>query len=162
MKPDHAVQRVLYGVGDRLCHSCRHRLACCNLFDRELLVMFGAQENTLALAREYVRPIKFAVPLFLFNQMLAAYLRNDKNPALATGGVLAGGIFMCSATTFLFLPATWRLRGRVGNRNRLRHLLCSDAVPFFYEKKYAASGQTLPAFTKLREICVNGLFYLFY
>ncbi len=62
-------------------------------FDRELLVMFGAQENTLTLAREYVRPVKFAVPLFLFNQMLAAYLRNDKNPALATGGVLAGGIF---------------------------------------------------------------------
>ena len=38
-------------------------------------------------------PIKFAIPFFLFNQMLAAYLRNDKNPALATGGVLAGGIF---------------------------------------------------------------------
>lgn len=28
-----------------------------------------------------------------FNQMMAAYLRNDKNPALATGAVLAGGIF---------------------------------------------------------------------
>ena len=38
-------------------------------------------------------PIKFAIPFFLFNQMLAAYLRNDKNPALATGAVLAGGIF---------------------------------------------------------------------
>ncbi|MGI6008126.1 MAG: MATE family efflux transporter [Ruminococcus sp.] len=62
-------------------------------FDRELLLAFGAEDNTLFLAREYVAPIKFAVPLFLFNQMLAAYLRNDKNPALATGAVLAGGIF---------------------------------------------------------------------
>ena len=62
-------------------------------FDRELLLLFGAQDNTLSLAREYVSPIKFAIPLFLFNQMLAAYLRNDKNPALATGAVLAGGIF---------------------------------------------------------------------
>ncbi len=62
-------------------------------FDRQLLLIFGAQDNTLTLAREYVRPIKFAVPLFLFNQMLAAYLRNDKNPTLATGAVLAGGIF---------------------------------------------------------------------
>ena len=62
-------------------------------FDRELLLFFGAQDNTLSLAREYVQPIKFAIPFFLFNQMLAAYLRNDKNPALATGGVLAGGIF---------------------------------------------------------------------
>lgn len=62
-------------------------------FDRNLLVFFGAQDNTLTLAREYVLPIKFAIPCFLFNQMLAAYLRNDKNPALATGAVLAGGIF---------------------------------------------------------------------
>mgnify|MGYP001851653635 FL=1 len=59
------------------------------LFDRQLLIVFGAQDNTLTLAREYVLPIKFAIPFFLFNQMLAAYLRNDKNPALATGAVLA-------------------------------------------------------------------------
>ena len=63
------------------------------LFDRNLMVIFGAQGNTLTLAREYVLPIKAAIPFFLFNQMLAAYLRNDKNPALATGAVLAGGIF---------------------------------------------------------------------
>ena len=62
-------------------------------FDRELLIFFGAEGETLALAREYVRPIKFVVPCFLFTQALAAYLRNDKNPALATAGVLAGGIF---------------------------------------------------------------------
>lgn len=62
------------------------------LFDRELLTIFGAQGNTLTLSREYVLPIKFAIPFFLFNQMLAAYLRNDRNPALATGAVLAGGI----------------------------------------------------------------------
>lgn len=62
-------------------------------FDRELLILFGASDQPLFLALEYINPIKFAVPLFLFNQMLAAYLRNDKNPALATGAVLAGGIF---------------------------------------------------------------------
>lgn len=63
------------------------------LFDRELLLLFGADESTLALAREYVQPIKFVIPCFLFTQMLAAYLRNDKNPTLATAGVLVGGIF---------------------------------------------------------------------
>ena len=62
-------------------------------FDKNLLLIFGAQGNTLTLAREYVLPIKAAIPFFLFNQMLSAYLRNDKNPALATGAVLAGGIF---------------------------------------------------------------------
>lgn len=38
-------------------------------------------------------PVKVVFPLFLFNQMLAAFLGNDKNPGLATVGVLSGGIF---------------------------------------------------------------------
>lgn len=62
-------------------------------FDRELLIFFGADESTLPLAMDYIRPVKFAVPCFLFTQMLAAYLRIDKNPALATAAVLSGGIF---------------------------------------------------------------------
>lgn len=62
-------------------------------FDSQLLTLFGAEETLLPLARRYLLPVKFAVPLFLFNQMLAAFLRNDGNPGLATAGVLAGGIF---------------------------------------------------------------------
>ena len=37
--------------------------------------------------------MKFSVPFFLFTQMLAAFLRNDGRPALATGAVLSGGVF---------------------------------------------------------------------
>ena len=62
-------------------------------FDRELLVLFGAQEELMPLARRYVLPVKFAVPLFLFSQLLSAFLRNDGNPGLATRAVLCGGIF---------------------------------------------------------------------
>lgn len=40
-----------------------------------------------------MEPIRVVIPLFLFNQMLAAFLRNDGNPGLATAGVLAGGLF---------------------------------------------------------------------
>ena len=62
-------------------------------FERPILTFFGADESLLALAQEYMRPIKYVFPLFLFNQMLAAFLRNDKSPGLATLGVLSGGIF---------------------------------------------------------------------
>lgn len=62
-------------------------------FDSELLMFFGAEKTLLSLAETYILPIKFVVPCFLFVQMLAAFLRNDNNPALATIGVLSGGIF---------------------------------------------------------------------
>ncbi len=62
-------------------------------FERPVLMFFGADEALLLLAQEYVRPIKYVFPLFLFNQMLAAFLRNDNSPGLATLGVLSGGIF---------------------------------------------------------------------
>ena len=62
-------------------------------FDRELLLLFGAEETLLPLARNYIFPVKFVVPSFLFTQLIAAFLRNDGNPSLATKAVLFGGIF---------------------------------------------------------------------
>ena len=62
-------------------------------FETPILTAFGADEALLGLALEYVRPVKWVFPLFLFNQMLAAFLRNDENPGLATLGVLSGGAF---------------------------------------------------------------------
>lgn len=62
-------------------------------FDSELLLLFGAEETLLPLAKRYIFPVKFVVPSFLFTQFMAAFLRNDGNPGLATKAVLFGGIF---------------------------------------------------------------------
>ena len=66
---------------------------CIICFEDKILIFFGADESLLNLSKEYMKPIKYVIPLFLFNQMLAAFLRNDNNPILATRAVLAGGIF---------------------------------------------------------------------
>jgi len=63
------------------------------IFEKPVLLFFGANETLLSLAQDYLIPIKFVIPFFLFNQMLAAFLRNDGNPVLATAGVTAGGLF---------------------------------------------------------------------
>ena len=62
-------------------------------FEKPILLFFGADNSLSPLAESYLTPIKAVIPLFLFNQMLAAFLRNDDHPGLATAGVLAGGLF---------------------------------------------------------------------
>ena len=62
-------------------------------FDEKIIMLFGGKGEIVTCAREYFFPIKFTFPLFLFNQMLAAFLRCDNSPELATYGVLAGGVF---------------------------------------------------------------------
>ena len=58
-----------------------------------VLSFFGADESLFELAHRYLLPLKFILPLILFNQMLAAFLRNDGDPSRAAAGVLVGGIF---------------------------------------------------------------------
>lgn len=70
-------------------------------FDRELLLLFGAEESLLPLARQYVRPVKYAVPSFLLTQLMSAFLRNDGNPTLATKSVIFGGVFNVFGDYFL-------------------------------------------------------------
>lgn len=81
------------------------------LFEDQVLTFFGANEALLGLAKEYVRPIKYVFPLFLFNQMLAAFLRNDGSPALSTVAVLSGGIFNIFGDYFFVFPCNMGIYG---------------------------------------------------
>lgn len=81
------------------------------LLEVPLLTFFGANQNLLPLAQQYLKPIRFVFPLFLFNQMLAAFLRNDNDPTLATVGVLSGGIFNVFGDWFFVFPCNMGLYG---------------------------------------------------
>ncbi|WP_283674326.1 MATE family efflux transporter [Butyricicoccus sp. Marseille-Q5471] len=61
-------------------------------WEEPLLRLFGANDALLSLSKRYLVPVKFAVPVFLFTQLLAAFLRNDSDPGLATKAVLCGGV----------------------------------------------------------------------
>lgn len=81
------------------------------LFEDQILTFFGADESLLYLAENYLRPIRYVFPVFLFNQMLASFLRNDNNPSLAAAAVLSGGIFNVFGDWFFVFPCDMGMYG---------------------------------------------------
>ena len=127
------------------------------IFERPILTFFGADESLLALAQEYMRPIKYVFPLFLFNQMLAAFLRNDKNPGLATLGVLSGGIFNIFGDYFFVFTCDMGIYG-AGLATAI-----GSAISFLVMMTHFVSRKNTlrlvkpeKLFGKLREISVTG------
>ena len=80
-------------------------------FDRQLLTLFGADDSLLPLAQQYLLPVKFAVPSFLFTQLISAFLRNDGNPGLATKAVIFGGVFNVFGDYFFVFTMDWGVFG---------------------------------------------------
>lgn len=83
------------------------------LFERPLLMFFGTDETLLALAQRYMIPVKVVFPLFLFNRMLAAFLRNDGAPHLRRLVCCRAASSMCSATDSSSSHAIWAFTARV-------------------------------------------------
>ena len=81
---------VLFGIG-----LSAVAMALIGWFQDPLFRLFGADEQLLAMAKLYLKPIWFAIPCCVFSNILSAYLRNDNDPNLATCAVMIGGIFNC-------------------------------------------------------------------
>ncbi|MFA6755219.1 MAG: MATE family efflux transporter [Bacilli bacterium] len=80
-------------------------------FERQILVLFGATESLIDLAESYLISVKYTIPIFLFNQALAAFLRNDNDPGLATVGIVLGGIFNVAGDYLLVFTANMGIEG---------------------------------------------------
>lgn len=126
-------------------------------FDRELLILFGADEALLPLAMRYVLPVKFAVPSFIISQLLSAFLRNDGNPALATKAVICGGVMNVFGDYFFVFVLDMGIMGA-----GLATVLCSLVsvaimlTHFFGKKNTLVFVKPESLFAKLKEISVTG------
>ena len=126
-------------------------------FEAPVLTFFGADEMLLAMAQRYMQPIKLVFPLFLFNQMLAAFLRNDKNPGLATMGVLAGGLFNIFGDYFFVFTCDMGIYGAglataIGSGISFVVML----THFFSRKNTLRLVKVEQSLRKFREIFVTG------
>ena len=126
-------------------------------FESPILKFFGADPILLPLAKSYLKPIIFVFPLFLFNQMLAAFLRNDGNPNLATAGVLAGGIFNVFGDYFFVFTCNMGIYGAglataIGSAISFV-VMCSH---FFTKKNTLRLVKVNELWRRLKKICVVG------
>lgn len=126
-------------------------------FDRELLLLFGAEETLLPLAQRYVLPVKFAVPSFLFTQLISAFLRNDGNPELATKAVIFGGVFNVFGDYFLVFTMNLGVFG-AGLATVLGSLasLLIMCTHFFSKKNTLRFVMPTHILSKLKSITVTG------
>lgn len=126
-------------------------------FDKELLLLFGADEALLPLAQRYVLPVKFGVPSFLFTQLISAFLRNDGNPGLATKAVIFGGVFNVFGDYFLVFTMDLGIFGAglatvLGSVASLI-IMCTH---FFSKKNSLHFARPTQLLKKLKTITVTG------
>jgi putative MATE family efflux protein len=81
------------------------------LFEEPMLTLFGASETLMPLCKKYLYPVCFSVPVFLFTQMLSAFLRNDGAPGLATKAVMCGGLINVFGDYFLVFTCNLGIMG---------------------------------------------------
>lgn len=126
-------------------------------FEGPILTFFGANESLLQLAHQYMIPIKYVFPLFLFNQMLAAFLRNDKNPGLATFAVLFGGIFNVFGDYFFVFTCNMGIYG-AGLATAIGSVFSFLAMltHFISHKNTLRLVKPERLFHKLEKICITG------
>lgn len=127
------------------------------LFDEEILLLFGAEGSMIPLCRKYLLPIKFVIPTYLFSQVIAAFLRNDGNPGLATIAVLSGGVFNVFGDIFLTFTLDLGMFGAglataMGNTMSIL-VMCSH---FFSKKSTLRLVRVRSFFRKMKEIVVTG------
>ena len=127
------------------------------LFETPILRFCGADGNMLQLARSYLAPIRLLFPFFLLNQLLAAFLRNDGNPGLATAGVLAGGVFNMVGDYVFVFPMDMGMYG-AGLATALGSALtfCVLMTHFKSRKHTLVLQRPTRLFHRLREISVTG------
>lgn len=126
-------------------------------FDRELLLLFGAEETLLPLARRYLFPVKFTVPSFLFTQLMSAFLRNDGNPGLATKAVLFGGIFNVFGDYFFVFVMDMGIMGAgIATAMGSVFSLIVMLTHFLSKKNTLKLVKPVGLFSILTSICVTG------
>ena len=80
-------------------------------FKREILTVFGASENTMAYAVEYLNVVLAMIPIFILCNMMNSAIRADGSPAWAMASMLAGAITNIILDPVFIFGLKWGMTG---------------------------------------------------
>ncbi len=86
-------------------------MAVIGIWEEPLLYFFGADEELLVLAQDYLRSIWYAIPCSVFATILTAFLQNDGAAGLAMKAVIAAGVFNFVGDYFCVFVMDMGIRG---------------------------------------------------
>lgn len=82
-----------------------------SIFSAPISQMLGANESTIALASSYLRVILLFSPLFLLDNCLLCFVRNDGSPKLSMFGMLIGSLSNIILDYVFIFPFGWGMTG---------------------------------------------------
>lgn len=126
-------------------------------FDDPLLYLFGASDELMPLCKSYLIAPKITVPVFVFTQIMSAFLRNDSNPSLSTKAVLAGGIFNVFGDYFCVFTLDMGIEGAgLATAMGASISLIVMFMHFFSKKNTLKFNFKKNIFSRFAPICKNG------
>ncbi len=127
-------------------------------FDKSLLRLFGADEQLLPLALEYVGWLKWGIPLWPIGYYLGMFIRNDGSPSLVGIATVCGGIFNIFGDYFLTFTCDLGIQGAAIATVAGQGIAFSIQLFHFFSRKNTIAFVRITAFFRQgKEILSVGL-----
>lgn len=81
------------------------------LFSEQMARMLGADRETLQMTRTYLRVVMCFAPCFILNNVVLAFVRNDRNPGLSMTAMLIGSIGNVLLDYYFMFPLSMGIFG---------------------------------------------------
>ena len=92
-QPKDKVHRAVFTHGLYLCALAAVIFSCAGaLIPEQIAYVLGANKETISYATDYLRILLIFSPLFLGNNLLTCFVRNDRAPGLSMTGMIAGSL----------------------------------------------------------------------
>lgn len=126
-------------------------------FTSPLATLLGADESTLTLTTSYLRVILLFSPLFLLNNCIICFVRNDGAPNLSMLGMLIGSLSNIVLDYVFIFPFGWGMTGAAlatGVAPLISLIIMSSH--FIRKKNTFHINLSMPKFKDFKDICALG------